>query len=165
LSNVSVSLPALSQFISKINRTIGGQVPFSILFWGAMSRPENYEAIIKFLDSGWDKLSQQFPASVLYIVGSNPPAQLLRRASGRVIVTGYLDDPSNFFEKASIGIVPLEQGAGVKVKVLEMLEAGIPVISTPVGAEGVESNPLLRVVDFDEISDAVISFFKDIDLS
>jgi hypothetical protein len=42
-----------------------------------------------------------------------------------------------------------------------MLEAGVPIISTPVGAEGVERNPLLRVVDFDEISDAVISFFKD----
>lgn len=161
ISNVSVAPPALSQFIFKIDRMHGGSVPYSILFWGAMSRPENYSAIIKFLDFEWNKITQQFPASVLYIVGSSPPSQLLKRASDRVIVTGYLDDPSIFFEKASIGIVPLQQGAGVKVKVLEMLEAGIPVISTPVGAEGVKSNPLLRVVDFDEISDAVISFFKD----
>ena len=124
----------------------------SLLFWAAMGRPENERAILNFIEKCFRKLIEQDRDFKLYIVGSNPSKRVLALASHQIIVTGFVEDPTEFFEKAEIGIVPLLEGGGIKLKTLEMLEAGLPVIATTIGAEGILSqNQKLMVSDnFDE---------------
>jgi glycosyltransferase involved in cell wall biosynthesis len=109
----------------------------SLLFWAAMGRPENERAILIFIEKCFKKLIEQDRAFKLYIVGSSPSKRVLALASKQIIVTGFVEDPTEFFEKAEIGIVPLLEGGGIKLKTVEMLEAGLPVIATTIGAEGI----------------------------
>ncbi|MGD1871589.1 MAG: glycosyltransferase [Mastigocoleus sp.] len=144
---IIVTPPPLSDFVYKINRKPDKIEPLSILFWGAMDRPENEQAVIEFVDQCFHKLVQKNPKYKLYIVGSKPSQKVLSLQSQDIIVTGFIKDPTPFFEKAAIGVVPLLTGAGLKLKTLEMLQAGLPVISTSVGAEGVTQNENLFVND------------------
>ena len=52
-------------------------------------------------------------------------------------MTGFIDEPAATLQSATIAVLPLRMGGGVKVKVLELLGAGVPVVTTPVGAEGI----------------------------
>ena len=146
-SKIVVKHPPLSEFIYKIKRDIEQIENKSLLFWAAMNRPENEQAAINFIQKCFTYLRKIDPEYKLYIVGSNPSAKIKQFENENIIVTGFIEDPSHFFEKAQIGIVPLLQGAGIKLKTLEMLQAGLPVISTSVGAEGIENSTNIFVND------------------
>ena len=72
-----------------------------------------------------------------YIVGANPTDEVKKLASDNIVVTGFVENPKDIFENMDISVVPLRLGAGVKIKVLESLASGLPVITTDVGAEGI----------------------------
>lgn len=152
---VQVAEPAISEFIHNVKRNKIKTKPYTLLFWGAMGRIENSSAIQDFIKRNWENLKARYPTIKLYIVGSNPPDDLLTINDRSIIVTGFVEDPTEYFELASFGIVPLQKGAGIKVKVLEMLKAGIPVISTSVGAEGIERCDLLEVYPYNKLFDAI----------
>lgn len=148
---IIVKPPQLSKFIYQVKRHPEKIEKKSLLFWAAMNRPENEQAILTFVDYFY-KLRQKDPEFKLYIVGSSPTKKVLALNSDNIIVTGFVEDPTAFFEKAEIGVVPLLKGAGIKLKTLEMLEAGLPVITTSIGAEGVDftGNKLVVNDNFDE---------------
>lgn len=135
---IRVQVPQLSPFIAQIQRSPQKIEPKSLLFWAAMNRPENEQAILTFVDQCWKPLLKTDPEFKLYVVGSNPSKKVQALAGAQIIVTGFVPDPTPFFESAAVGIVPLLTGAGIKLKTLEMLAAGLPVIATTVGAEGVD---------------------------
>jgi glycosyltransferase involved in cell wall biosynthesis len=140
---VIVKAPALSSFVQKVKELRKDELveKKSLLFWGAMNREENELAVLKFLELYHDLLIQE--NYKLYIVGNKPSQKILNLASSNIIVTGFVEDPSEYFIKAELGIVPLVSGAGIKVKTLEMLECGMKVISTPIGAEGITDDKLI----------------------
>ncbi len=149
-AKITIKPPQLSNFVYQVKRR---EIETkSLLFWAAMNRPENEGAIVAFVKECFQKLLEYDPQYKLYIVGSNPSQKVQKLASSNIIVTGFVEDPTPFFEKAAIGIVPLRIGAGIKLKTLEMLEARLPVISTSVGAEGIDltSNKLVVSDDFSE---------------
>ena len=119
----------------------------SLLFWGAMNRMENEDAILWFLEKIYPTLKQSRPNIKLYIVGNSPSGKVQKFRSENIIVTGFVDSPIKYFEKATLAIAPLRLGAGVKIKVLESLAAGLKVISTEVGAEGIENSNLIIAND------------------
>ncbi len=127
----------LPDYIYKVKRTINTIEQHSLMFWGAMNRPENERSIINFISTIFSQLLKDYPQLKLYVVGANPTAKLRKLESDSIIITGFVENPVSFFEKASIGIIPLLYGAGVKLKTLEMMETGMPVISTPIGVEGI----------------------------
>jgi hypothetical protein len=149
LARVEVVEPSLSSFLEGVRRNKVGIEPHSLLFWGAMARKENSYSAIDFITKRFPALKSKYPDAKIYVVGSDPPDALSALSSDAVVVTGFVDDPTIYFEKAALGVAPLTTGAGIKIKVLEMLYAGIPVVSTPIGAEGVRDNPSLTVVDLD----------------
>ena len=160
--NVEVEQPSLSPFVHKIRRELADIAPASLLFWGAMNRPENEEAVLFFVRHCLPQLKARFPHVLLYVVGNAPSERILKLKDTNVVVTGFVDDPSPYFERAALGIVPLLRGAGVKLKTLEMLEAGLEVVSTYVGAEGVDGpREGLRVVDCSAFSEAVMSALEN----
>jgi len=144
---IIIKPPQLSPFIYQIERNLETIEKKSLLFWAAMNRPENEQAAINFIQKCFINLLRIDPEYKLYIVGSNPSPTIKKLENENIIVTGFIQDPSNFFEKAQIGIVPLLQGAGIKIKTLEMLQAGLPVISTSIGAEGIENSTNIFVND------------------
>ena len=157
-NKIIIKPPILSTFIYKVKRNLYTIEKKNLLFWAAMNRPENEQAAITFIQKCFTKLLKIDAEYKLYIVGSNPSPRIIKFANSNIIVTGFLSDPTPFFEKAKIGIVPLLQGAGIKLKTLEMLEAGLPVISTNIGAEGVESSKNIFINDnFDDWVNLIIN--------
>ena len=157
---IIVKPPQLSNFIYQIKRYPEKIEKKSLLFWAAMNRPENEQAILTFVDNCFYKLRQKDPEFKLYIVGSSPTKKVLALKSDNIIITGFVEAPTAFFDKAEIGIVPLLKGAGIKLKTLEMLEAGLPVITTSVGAEGVDftGKKLLVNDNFDEWVNLILNW-------
>jgi glycosyltransferase involved in cell wall biosynthesis len=150
-----VVAPAMSEFVYSIKRELEQIQPNSLLFWGAMNRSENYSAALWFARHVFPDVAVRFPGAVLFIVGSNPPRQLRDIASDSIIVTGFLEDPTPYFLRASLGVAPLTEGAGIKVKTLEMLAAGLRVVSTPIGAEGIPESDNLIVTEIQDMARAI----------
>lgn len=113
--------------------------PFSVLFTGAMDRPENDQGIRWFIEKCWPSVRQIHPSATLTIAGAYPTEKLLELASQdpSISVTGYVAELEPYYIKSSLFVVPLFQGAGVKFKTISAMLHGLPVISTTVGAEGV----------------------------
>ena len=106
-----------------------------VLFWGAMYRSDNYEAVIWFIDNVMPLLSD---LDIRFIVaGNKPPKKLIEMASDKIIITGFVDDETPFFEHSLCFVSPLLTGAGIKVKVIEAMSAGIPILTNTIGIEGI----------------------------
>lgn len=157
---IEVKEPSLSSFLPNVRRLPTIVEPHSLLFWGAMARRENSDAALHFLHDHFPALRREYPDTKIYIVGSNPPRELVAMSDNSILVTGFVDDPTPYFERAGLGIAPLTAGAGIKVKVLEMLRVGLPVLSSPVGAEGIATDPNLTVVEVADFADAIAGIWK-----
>lgn len=139
---------------------------FNILFWGAMNRAENIDAVEYYLSTFHDKLKLQIRNYRFIIAGANPPKSIVEKYQndGTVNITGFIDDPSEIFNISHISVVPLRLGAGIKVKTLESLYMGLPTISTNVGAEGIylnESNGLYVENDEDLFLSKILSVYEN----
>lgn len=157
---VDVKTPTLSTFVKDVRRSSATVEPYSLLFWGAMNRAENHQAVSRFVEVNFPRLCEVFPSAHLSIVGANPPPAIKRLASERIVVTGFVESPVRYFEAASLGVVPLLSGAGVKLKTMEMLACGLPVVSTPIGAEGIERSSQLIVCELDELTETIIRIWR-----
>lgn len=111
----------------------------TILFYGAMSRAENFESTIWFIEKVMPLLAQE---KVRFIIaGANPPERLRHYQSDRVEVTGYVQDIAPYLSSCLCMALPLLRGAGIKIKVLEGMSAGVPVLTNEVGIEGIGAAP------------------------
>jgi glycosyltransferase involved in cell wall biosynthesis len=108
--------------------------PRKLLLWGAFSREENREAADILLRDIMPKLEGH--NIELLIAGSESDKHYASSANVRVL--GRVADPAIVFAEAHLGVFPLHHGSGLKIKVLEALYAGLPVITTSVGKEGYE---------------------------
>jgi len=115
----------------------GGSGQRDIVFVGTMDYYPNVEAASSFARNIWPRLRDTLPESRLMIVGANPTPQVraLRDIAG-VTVTGTVPDVRPYYRDALAAIVPLRTGGGTRLKILEAMAAGVPVVSTPLGAEG-----------------------------
>jgi glycosyltransferase involved in cell wall biosynthesis len=107
-----------------------------ILFVGNLAYEPNIDAALYFSNIVFPLVLQTVPNAKLYIVGSHPPPQILSLRSNRIEVTGYVDSVIPYYEMADVVVCPLRVGGGVKVKVLEALNAGKAIVSTSIGAQG-----------------------------
>lgn len=104
-------------------------------------------------------------AAHLRLVGSNPAEAVRQLADGQVEVTGYVSDEQLLaaYAKARVAIVPLRMGAGMKGKVIEALHFGLPLVTTPVGVQGLEGLEAVATVSTDEavLASAVRTLLED----
>ena len=108
----------------------------TLLFVGSMDYHANSDAVVWFCRHTWPQIADQFPEMDFKIVGRNPPASVQALAGSRISVTGTVADVRPFYRQAFAVIVPLRVGGGTRLKILEAMAAGVPVISTRLGAEG-----------------------------
>lgn len=108
-----------------------------ILFVGSMDYHANIEAALEFARDVWPAMRASHPDFRFVIVGRNPPQEVRDLAAQPgVVVTGTVDDVRPWYRSAFAVVVPLRTGSGTRLKILEALAAGVPVISTRLGAEG-----------------------------
>jgi glycosyltransferase involved in cell wall biosynthesis len=112
----------------------------SILFFGAINYYPNTEGLLFFLDEVFPRVKRQHPGARLWIVGQLPPPSISSRAAEDVIITGLVEDIRPYIARASVVIAPLRIGGGTRLKIVEAMAMGKAVVSTNLGAEGLEVN-------------------------
>jgi glycosyltransferase involved in cell wall biosynthesis len=113
-----------------------------VIFVGSMDYHANVEAACSFAHEVWPAISERFPRWRLTLVGSNPaPAVQALAQQKNIEVTGTVPDVRPYYREAFAAIVPLRTGGGTRLKILEAMAAGVPVISTKLGAEGLAVSP------------------------
>ena len=112
---------------------------------GSMNWMPNEEGIKWFLNNVWDKVLKRIPDAKLYLAGRNMPKWLKKTKKKNVIVVGEVPDAHQFVDEHNIAIVPLFSGSGMRIKIIESMALGKTVITTVVGAEGIQYS------EFDDI--------------
>ena len=126
-------------FLRKTNS--GASPPCSVVFVGAMDYNANEDAVIWFADHVWPSAMQRFPELRFTIVGRKPtPGVTALTDRPGIEVSGTVPDVRPYYENALAMVVPLRWGSGTRLKILEAMAAGVPVISTTLGAEGLEAS-------------------------
>jgi len=111
--------------------------PPNLVFTGTMDFRPNIDAMTWFCKSIFPQIIQRVPDVHLYIVGKNPTSRVRELAGPSVTVTGEVEDVRPYLAKAAVYVVPMRYGGGVRLKVLEAMAYGVPIVSTRFGAEGV----------------------------
>lgn len=108
-----------------------------ILFVGAFGHPPNVDGILWFARECWPFILERAPDARLTLVGDNPPDEVmaLKRVPD-IDVTGFVPDVGPYLDRAAVSIAPLRYGGGMKGKVCEALAAGLPLVTTTPGAQG-----------------------------
>lgn len=108
-----------------------------ITFVGGFNHPPNADAVLWFAGDVWPLIIDRKPDARLTIIGPNAPAAVEALGQDpRIDVLGWVPDLQPYLDRARLSIAPLRYGAGVKGKVVSSLAAGLPVVTTPIGAEG-----------------------------
>jgi polysaccharide biosynthesis protein PslH len=111
-----------------------------ILFVGSLDWQPNVDGLIWFIKNCWPQVLEKLPQLELQIVGKNPDALLIECAAAtkQVKVVGRVKEVAPFLQNACASVVPLLTGSGTRMKIFESFASGVPVISTTIGAEGLE---------------------------
>jgi len=116
-----------------------GEFPVSdMVFCGSMDSLPNVDAVEYFLAEVFPLIRQRLPGATFMIAGRSPDARVLKAAQGLtgVFISGTVEDVRPYLWGAKISIVPIRIGSGTRLKIYECMAAGVPVVSTTVGAEG-----------------------------
>ena len=113
-----------------------GREPETLLFLGSFRHIPNREALTWFLQQVWPGLVAARPSVKLVIIGSDPPPRHSLPEVGQIEMIGFVDDVREALARYAVFICLILTGSGVRVKLLEAYAAGMPVVSTTVGAEG-----------------------------
>jgi glycosyltransferase involved in cell wall biosynthesis len=110
----------------------------NLLFTGMMNYAPNVEAAQFFAQEIFPRIKAQDASAKFHIVGANPAKEIKQLASSDILVHGEVPDTRPFFQKAAVAVVPLLQGGGTRLKILEAAASGKAIVSTRLGAEGLD---------------------------
>lgn len=141
------------------------QAPFSerldVVFIGGFAHAPNPDGVHWFLDEIWPRIAAALPDARFVVYGSDLPEDLRRRDGDRVVMHGYLEHLEDGFRTARLSVVPLRFGAGYKGKIVSAMRAGVPLVSTSVGADGMDLHSLVIADGAQDFADAVIALWPD----
>lgn len=139
--------------------------PKRIVFVGSMDYHANVEGAVMFARNVWPAIHQHKPLLTFTIVGKDPAPAVRDLSSIKGIeVTGSVPDVRPYYREAVAAIVPLNVGGGSRLKILEAMAAGVPVVSTNLGAEGLQvrdGENILIADGEDRLTKAVIDLVND----
>ena len=112
----------------------------TLIFVGSLDWYPNANAMITFCESIWPYLKKNIPELKLIIVGKNPPNQLLKitKKQRDINVMGYVNDVRPLIKGAAVYVCPIQDGGGTRLKILDALSQGIPIIANPIAVEGID---------------------------
>jgi len=137
----------------------------ALLFIGDFNYHPNGQAAEFFVEKVWPGIKSRVPEAQLWLVGANRQAKMLAwNGQQGIAVTGKVDEVTPYLERAMVSIAPLLMGVGTRLKILEALGAGLPVVATTIGAEGIEAKDgvdLLIADSADDFADRCVSLLQD----
>lgn len=133
---------------------------------GTMFWPPNVEGVLWFAREVFPKVLAQMPEARFVVVGKDPPKEVqdLALQVRNVQVTGYVPDPEPYLAETGVFIVPLRAGGGMRVKIIDAWSWGLPIVSTSIGAEGIEigEGENILIGDTPEaLADAVVRVLRE----
>jgi glycosyltransferase involved in cell wall biosynthesis len=108
-----------------------------LIFVASMDSEANHDGAIYFVREIFSLVKAPRPSATVVFVGRNPRKELLDLHDAKgIIVTGKVADVFAYYNEAALAVVPLRSGGGTRLKILEAMAAGVPVVSTGIGCEG-----------------------------
>lgn len=149
---------------------VADAVQAQVLFVGTLFWPPNAEGAAWFLKEVWPRVLDRAPHARFVAAGKRPPAALRRLAqqTAHAELAGYVDDLTALVRGSAVFVVPLHAGGGMRVKIVDAWNWGLPVVTTTVGAEGLEytaGTHLLVADDATAFADAIVRLLTDRTLS
>jgi glycosyltransferase involved in cell wall biosynthesis len=138
-----------------------------VVFVGAMDWEPNIDAVEYFCREIWPSILTKYPAARFRIVGRNPARRVRRLASDSVEITGSVPSVVDHLWESAVVVVPLRVGGGTRLKIYEAMAAGKAVVSTSIGAEGLDVHPNQDIVLADDpvaFAGAVMTLLQDANL-
>jgi glycosyltransferase involved in cell wall biosynthesis len=136
----------------------------TVMFLGSMDWEANIDAVEHFCRDIWPQVKAAVPAARFSIVGRSPHPRVERLQSGSIEVTGTVPSVVDYLKDTAVMVVPLRIGGGTRLKIFEAMAAGRAVVSTSVGAEGLDvthGHDVLLADTPDEFAGAVITLLRD----
>ncbi len=124
----------------------------------------NTDAVMYFVESIMPLIQQKRPDFHLTLLGKDPSPAIQALAGEHITVTGLVDDTRPYLQSSAVFICPLRSGSGTRFKLMEALACGCPVVSTNIGAEGLDAQDGVHMLLRDEpqaFADAVVSLLND----
>ena len=147
---------------------VSSEVPAHLIYIGSMDWYPNEDAVGFFADEVLPRIQERVPDVRFSIVGGNPSARVQKLAERKgVVVTGRVPEIKPYFAEATVFVVPLRIGSGTRLKILEALAMGKAIVSTSVGAEGLDLKDGEEIFIADEptaFADAVTRLLTDTSL-
>jgi glycosyltransferase involved in cell wall biosynthesis len=113
----------------------------TVVYFGLLSTVPNIDGVIHFIQNIWPHIADAHPDARCKIIGGSAPPQLLALAGPRVEFTGFVRDLRPHLASAAAVVVPLRLGGGTRLKIVEAMAMGKAIVSTTLGAEGIEAVP------------------------
>ena len=139
-----------------------------LIFVGGFNHPPNSDGLVWFVNEVFPAVLESLPDLQLYIVGSNMPDEIKRLESSNIKVEGFLSDEAlgELYRRIRMSVVPLRFGAGIKGKVLDAMQKGIPVATTSIGAEGIpNAGTSLLVEDVSaDFANRIVESYGDLEM-
>lgn len=137
----------------------------NIVFVGSMFYDPNIIAVTTFAQKVFPLITSKIPTAKFYIVGNRPSLKVRNLVCENIVVTGYVEDPKKYLRLSNIVVAPMYSGAGVQNKILEAMSLGCCVVTTPIGAEGLENikdgKEIIIRSDFSKMADAIVELLSD----
>jgi len=129
--------------------------PMSVFHLGAMDWQPNVEGVKWFLEQVWPQVHRQHPCLKLFLAGRGMSEEFKKLADPNVIVVGEVEDAQQFMRSKGLMLAPLLSGGGMRVKIIEGMALGKVIVTTAVGAEGIETENNKNII----IASAAASFW------
>jgi len=140
----------------------------TLVYFGLLSTVPNIDGVVHFVQQIWPRIAEAHPDARLKIVGGRPPPSLQALAGDRIELTGFVSDLRPHLAAAAAVVVPLRLGGGTRLKIVEAMAMGKAIVSTALGAEGIEATPGRDILVEDQplaFADAVNRLLADSDLA
>jgi len=145
------------------------EIAHRILFLGALHRSPNIDSVRYFWEGVWPIVREQVPQAEFWIAGGGMPGNLQEKLSGdpRVRLIGFAKQIEEIYKSAAVFVAPVLEGGGVIVKILDAMSAGVAVVTTPYGNEGIRAKEGLEILVADRpeaFADEVVRLLRDVGL-
>jgi GT2 family glycosyltransferase/glycosyltransferase involved in cell wall biosynthesis len=136
-----------------------------LMFVGGFNHTPNSDAVFWFVEDIFPQVLKERPEMILHIVGSNAPDRIKALDGKNIKVHGFVSDDelADIYASSRLVVVPLRYGAGIKGKIVEAMGYGVPVVTTPIGAEGFrDADEYLAVEETAEgFADRILTIYDD----
>jgi glycosyltransferase involved in cell wall biosynthesis len=114
---------------------------------GSLEWAPNQEGLVWFIENCWPDIQQKYPGLQFFIAGRNAPDWFKKKMNQpNVVFLGEIADAYEFINSKSIMVVPLHSGSGMRIKIIEGMALGKPIVTTAVGTEGISTTSGLNIV-------------------